>query len=208
MLDIVNDMSTASDLGFLKNVPYTLSDSLLRLYESGSGDIAIMLAEVANYIKNTPAADTVEIEKHVDDLFSKYTVSRSGTLQEPIYLTYVAGRLTLLSGDAAQNWLDTISLDIDAYVKPPELVLVSADYVPYNPIIHINSFVELHFAASVVTEVGESKLSNVVSLNAGMGNWTSVTLDVKAETVSELATGIRYYRMFNGVFRLVAEGAL
>lgn len=220
MVDVANNINYLNDLSFIKGVPYTLADSLVRLYESGSGEAAVALAEAANIIKqfNTMWGSKLKDEEYykalqlyqdkINNAIAQHTITHAGTIKEPIYLTYVSGKLTLLSGDAAQDWLDAISLNIDAYIKPPELLVVSADYVPYDSFKHVNAFTELKFAATFETEVGESSLSNIITLLAGGGMWYSVTLDINPSNVPDLATGVRYYRMFNGVFRLVAEGVL
>lgn len=220
MVDIINTINPLNSLSFIKQVPATVADSLVRLYEAGSGEVAVAIAQAAKFIKefnaswgDRPKDDeyyrTLEIYQNgINNSLSGYSVSHTGTIQEPIYLTYIGGVLTLLSGDAAQDWLDAISLDIDAYIKPPELLLVNADYVPYDSFKHVNAFTDLKFAATFETEVGESSLSNIITLLAGGNMWYSVTVDISKDKVPDLAIGVRYYRMFNGVFRLVAEEAL
>lgn len=208
MVDIINYSSMVSDLNFLKGAPSTVTNTLTRLYESGSGEVAVMLAAVTSKIKDaktiTPE-QSVELELYVKNIMDRYTVTQVGDLKPPVYITYVNEKLTLLSGEAATSWLDSISLDIDSYINPPELILVGADYVPYDSWRHVNAFLELQFAASFVTDVGESGLSNIVSILVGGGVWQSVTLGVEDTKVPDLAKSVRYYRQFNGVFRLVSE---
>lgn len=213
MVDIINSISPASDLSFLKGVPYTLTTTLSRLYESGSGEVAVMLADVGRYLSMQPTGTEEsrkareQIKGIVQKKLEELTVSYSGDLEPPLYLTYVGEKLTLLTGSAATAWLDSVSLDIDAYVKPPILVITSADYVPYVSLKHL-VFTDVKFAASFRTEVGESNLSNIESILAAGEMWYSVNLDITPESVSDLAVAVRYYRMFNGVFRLVSEVAL
>lgn len=221
MIDVISSNTVASDLSFLKGVPYTLTAPLTRLFESGSDEIAVMLAEVGRRLSSLPsvldgvsgatleAANNTreQVEKEVKARMNALTVSYSGELGPPFYLTYVGEKLTLLTGSSATAWLDSISLDIDAYIKPPTLVITSADYVPYESLKHL-VFTEVQFAASFRTEVGESSLSNIESILAAGAMWYSVNLDVTPESVPDLAVAVRYYRMFNGVFRLVGEVAL